>query len=617
MADRQLEFQIVTQFQSAGLDAAKQGLQEVTEEAKTTSETIANIPAANPPINAEKFAEIKDQLSGLSKDFKAVGTSVDDVSPKFTNLQQILGGVNQVARGGPEAIGGMARAINGIGAAAGVAIGPISLITGALALGVKLGTELAPVLLSVIDALEETFGEVSLTAKTAAAELERLNDVEVNFDRLKAGTEKAISRLDSLIQKVRQAKDTAVEIGGAKTAAESKGIEVERKRALLAAGDDDRLKTVINQIYDEKLAALQNAQQELTLSSAMKQKQAELNLLFEKRAQLEKSLADSTAAADKEMRRYQQALKALADAGYDTKKLLRDQEYRANAVATAGESDPRLEYLLTELPAFLSAAANAKGDAEATQTQELIPQLAAVATAIQEVKAAIEVLEQKRVEAAQDRELKSLEFGAESTAALNGLEKAIREQMARVEEARNNVQAASISGDAEAYSSSNATLLAEKDLLADLQLKYDQAAEQIRSLSSTLGQAYLDGAASVQGDSAALANTIRTIVTGIATAASDSAKAMSDSAATIQAGSATVQDGIKRSSDAFVHATSSAVGGMTGAIQSLGDRVVGSLKSVVDSISAVKARIATVEAAADSAEKKASTALSQIKNSSR
>lgn len=612
MPDEKLDIGIDVTAQTAGAQQAERALEGVKMAAQDAGKAISEIPAAAPQFDLDpgKMAEIKDQLLGLSRDFKAIGESADNAVPKFRSLQQILGGVTTAARGGPEAFGGLARAMEGIGKASGLAVGQISLFTGALAVGVKLGYELTPLLWALADSIKEIFSDIPAIATIARAELEQLNKVDLDFDSLKKGTAAAIKTLDTMIERVRTARDTSIERRGAETSAEVKGLEVERRRALLQAGVDENLKRAINYIYDEKIFSLRLAQEERKIASDISKAEQERELLARKHGQIQKQLLDATTKADEAMQRYERILKELGDSALDTKRLLRSPEYREKAaeavraeietarrIGATAEIDRlgRIEYLLTELPGALAAAATAKETA-VQLTNESLAALSEVATRIREATDAIAGLAAKRVEIGRERELQSLEFGAESTAALKGLEQAIREQSRKVEEARLGVAAAQAGGGAAEQTAAQARLRVETDLLADLQAKYDSAANQIASLSSSLGQAYVDGAKSIA-------------------ARSDEAKQiMTDAAAAVMEGATVAAHDLKQSADIATRATSDAMGTIVGQINSWGQQTVQAFTRVNDALLSLVADMSSVRAQLNITAANADLALRQIQN---
>jgi chromosome segregation ATPase len=620
-------------------DAAEASLNKVSEAADKTSTSLSSVKSAS-EFDAARSAE----LTRIAQALLEANQNAEQASLKLGKVKEGIEGLNAAARGGPGAIMGLSKALDGLGGQFSELAVQAGLIGGALSAGFAAGSL---VYSSIVDpiwtAIEQSQEKVSAFTSETKAKIEALAEVELEFKGIDAAIEQASGRFDALIERMRQVQSGASELAGARDSLELKKLEASEKRELMGAGGNAELEASIKARYAEERAKVQIAAEERRINEQIKQTSTEISLKTDERKALETQLTAATKEAKEAMEQYRDRLTLLASAGYDTQKLASDVSGRDAAINEARSKldkseaayasgsgsfdqvakDTQLLKALTDFAPAMKAAVEAQNKSEAIQ-KDMVTKLGDVAREIIDLKTKLSTLEVKKQEVQEDKAAKALELGADSKEALNGLEQAIREQEAKVSASREGVSRAQAGGSMLDQNFAQAELAKQEAALASLRAAQEKAAKQVTESATAFGQSYIDGATIISGKVSEVQGSIEKSNEEISGA---SEKAVQD----ITAGSDAIKEtigthvgDIKTSTETLSRETTDSVNGMVAAQKEWGSKVIGlidaqtnAMSALSSSVSSLLSKTQSLESAAARIGSDASLALQQIRNMNR
>lgn len=309
---------ILTAYEAGGMEAAKRAAEDLAQSVDTSTDAGKTLAGVQELMNS-----------------------------KGNDAQKIFRGLSGVMRGGAGAVSGFSSAIQGIGSAIGIATGPLSLLSGAIMLGVTAWQKYQD---EQRKALEETAAKAQAAAEEAKKHLEELD--KTRLDAAKSAAEGLKESLKAAADEATRTRKEMDELDDAETARDLARIDMQEAKGELTS-DEATMKRA--EIRSD--AADRKAEREAAVLDAE-----------------EKRLADTYAAAADEAGKATQTLadaeKALADAHDELAAAQKAQNRPGMGWIAAGEAAERVKNAKTGVRTARAAEEEAKTLAIAAKARE-------------------------------------------------------------------------------------------------------------------------------------------------------------------------------------------------------------------------------------------------------
>ena len=563
MADERLDIEINIGQQGDGAQKAVADLNNVKAAAadagdslKTSADSFAQ---AQRDMAHGGLGELTDELTGASKAAK-------DADPSLQGLSTAISGMNQAARGGPDALFGLGRAAGILKGDLANLAKQVGAVGAGLAVGFKVGDVIFKNMVSPIwDAVEAGKRATQKFADDTAIAMSGIGRVKVNFEGLTKGLDEVREKIKEVEKEAAEATkraEAARKVDRAGVGAREAELRLAEKRELIGAGDNREMQAVIKAKYDEQVRQLKLAQEQSERDQRILELKDEyLNLSSEEMALREK--------------------------------IHQLERTRAEAMSRYGSLDSD------------AARKEAAGVAISAQSA-IVPaqaELASLEQKLESLSQSIVETEKERSKAQSDATIATLDSAEKLTSSTRDLEKAIRDQEARVTAAQQALAGAQAGGDMAAQGAAYESLQAEQAMLDQFRGQLQAAQQIIREGGADLGTAVAEVGAAVRSSAATSSAALRESsadIVAVADAESGKVRAAGDSAKADLSGAA----------DKVVQATDQATGRIGSGVEQLGtaigdgfDRVAASVERIALSVDSklanLEGRVAQAEADAD------------------
>jgi len=614
MADRVYEIEFRTTVTGGGADQVKQELQDVGQEASSLDASLKN-------VNADPIAELKKQFEQAKTEAEQVAQKLNSVS---AGGKESAAGIleastaaetfAQKAQGLSVGVQGLAAQLNSGGTSASGWVKSISAATSATG---GLGTQLLGLTgviggfigaMVLVNEASKKFADYLLSlgepAADAAKAIEKIENVRLDLSDQKKSIDDFTKSIQEAKRESLEFEKIANDFQNQKAKTDKARIESQAKKDIAGAGGDPNAEAAIRAKADQDIAAIDASREIAQIDSEITVLKREVLFLTEQKKGIESQTVEANERGANATEKIAEIAEGMGISFKEAERLGKSAERLNKAIEKATSDAERINLEILGQAVKTRDAANSVTDSSGSQ-------LSGIEVKLEQLITQLATAELKKEEAELNKQSQGVDLGASSMAALQAIEKAIRDQERAVAAARQNVTNAQLNtgpGAGLAQNAAQSELAAAEAELTRLKTLAASAASTVQEGAKIYGDSFQAGADGIQ-TAAVTAKTKMDTAAGEVKASGETASKSIDDAA--------------KGLDKAVASTSSQVGGsveklgstISQGFEGMARRIENMANTTYSRLQSLESRLANAEADARAADNLSKQTAAKVNNS--